>query len=168
MAVQVKAINGRTWQFDIRKFADVQLCNEKGEQSKDGERQIVGQRKPEPFPDLMCVLVALKPEATGQDRFFVLEWKELQDILVRSYEAYLTKHGNRRPRAPGSFHTALAIDQAAPFEDKWDKICDRVPKPNWDRFMWGDGDLILIDPETGEERPIKSTSPQSNLRRHGA
>jgi hypothetical protein len=129
LAVQVKAINGLTWQFDIRKFADVQLCNEKGEQSKDGERQIVGQRKPEPFPDLMCVLVVLKPEATGQDRFFVLEWKELQDILVRSYEAYLTKHGNRRPKAPGSFHTALAIDQAKPFEDKWDKICDRVPKP---------------------------------------
>ena len=136
LAVQVKAINGETWQFDIGKFADVELCNEKNEPAIDGTRQIVGQRKPEPFPDLMCVLVALK--GTGQDRFFVLEWKELQEILVQAYESYISKRGGQlsdgrfwgtRPKAPGSFHTALSIKQVEPFENQWHKVVDRVPNP---------------------------------------
>ena len=72
----------------------------------------------------MCVLVMLK--ATGQDRFFVLEWKELQDILVRGHEAYLSKHGGIRPKAPASFHIALGIKEIEPFENQWSKILDRV------------------------------------------
>ena len=118
LAVQVKAINGFNWQFDIRKFAEVQLSN-------DG-KQHVGERHPEPFPDLMCVLVLLK--GTGRDRFFVLEWKELQDVLVRGYEAYLLKHGGARPKAAGSFHTALEIRDIEPFENEWRKILDRIPE----------------------------------------
>jgi hypothetical protein len=77
LAVQVKATNGLTWQFDIRKFMDVQL-------SDDGKQQVAG-RHPEPFPDLMCVLVVLKE--AGRDRFFVLEWKELQDVLSPNGDA---------------------------------------------------------------------------------
>jgi hypothetical protein len=119
LAVQVKAINKLNWQFDIRKFADVKLAN-------DGKHQVVGQRHPEPFPELMCVLVVLKE--AGRDRFFVLEWKELQDILVRGYEAYLSKHGGTRPKAPGSFHTALGIKDVELFENQWRKILDRVPQ----------------------------------------
>lgn len=116
VAVQVKAINRLNWQFDIRKFADVRL---------DGEHQDVGQRKPEPFPDLICVLMVLKE--TAHDRFFVLEWKELQDILVRGHEAYLSKHGGIRPIKPDSFHCALRVEDVERFENQWCKILDRVP-----------------------------------------
>ena len=118
VAVQVKAINGLTWQFDIRKFADVHLDG-------DALHQIVGQLQPEPFPGLMCVLVALKK--TGQDRFFILEWKELQNILVPAYKAYLAKHNGIRPKVQDSFHAALAISDVEPFENKWRKIQDLVP-----------------------------------------
>jgi hypothetical protein len=139
LAVQVKAINKGNWQFDIRKFADVQLCNEKNEPSKDGKRQIVGQRRPEPFPGLMCVLVVLKDKERPEDRdrFFVLEWKKLQDILVEWHETVLLKHGGRlpdgrvwgiRPKNPRSFHISLGIkDAEESFEDKWRKISDRFP-----------------------------------------
>jgi hypothetical protein len=118
LAVQVKAINGFNWQFDIRKFADVQL-------SDDG-KQHVGKRHPEPFPDLMCVLVLLK--GTGQDRFFVLEWRELQDVLVRDYEAYLLKFGGARPKKRDSFHFALGIEDVKPFENEWHKILEKIPE----------------------------------------
>ena len=57
----------------------------------------------------------------GQDRFFVLEWKELQDRLVPFYRAYLEKHGGVRPRSPRSFHMALKIGDALPFENEWRK-----------------------------------------------
>jgi hypothetical protein len=117
LAVQVKAINGFNWQFDIRKFADVRL-------SSDGKQQ-VGGRHPEPYPDLMCVLVVLA--GTGKDRFFILEWKDLQDVLVRGYEAYLLKHGGVRPKKADSFHDSLGIEDVKPFENQWGKILERIP-----------------------------------------
>jgi len=118
VVVQVKAINGSTtWQFDIRKFSDVQMDG-------DGKHQIIGGLQPEPFPGLMDVLVVLEEK---RDRFFVLEWKELQDTLVRKYREYLSKHHFVRPRAPGSFHVALAVSDVERFEDQWHKILDRVP-----------------------------------------
>jgi hypothetical protein len=120
LAVQVKAINGFNWQFDIRKFAEVHLSKPK---------QHVGERHLEPFPGLMCVLVLLK--RTGRpperDRFFVLEWKELQDVLVRGYEAYLLKHGGTRPKKWDSFHYSLGIEDVETFENQWRKILERIP-----------------------------------------
>jgi hypothetical protein len=96
---------------------DVQL-------SGDGKQQVAG-RHPEPFPDLMCVLVVLKE--AGRNRFFVLEWKERQDVLVRGYEAYLLKHGGARPKKADSFHCALGIKDIDPFENQWRKILARIP-----------------------------------------
>jgi len=119
VAVQVKAINGATWQFDIRKFLNAHMA-------EDNSHQVLGAKQPEPFPDLMCVLVVLK--GTGKDRFFILEWKELQDILATGYEAYIGKKKGVRPRSPESFHTALLISSIEPFENRWEKIVDRVPR----------------------------------------
>jgi hypothetical protein len=117
--MQVKAINGFNWQFDIRKYVDAHM-------HEDGEHQVLGELLPEPFPDLMCVLVLLK--GTGKDRFFVLSWKELQDVLVRGYEAYLLKFGGKRPKKQDSFHTALESKDIDSFENKWRKILDRIPE----------------------------------------
>src|SRR6266487_1871656 len=50
LAIQVKAINGITWQFDIRKFAHV---------DREGQQQVLGNPNPEPYPGLWCVMVAL-------------------------------------------------------------------------------------------------------------
>jgi hypothetical protein len=118
IAIQVKAIHRHAWQFDIRKFLDVQM-------DKNGKRQILGAPRQEPFPELMCVLVVL--EKTGHDRFFILEWKELRDILVRGYREYLSKHNFVRPKRTDSFHTILAISDVEPFENEWRKILSRVP-----------------------------------------
>jgi hypothetical protein len=116
-AVQVKAINGLTWQFDIRKFLDVHM-------DADGKRQILGAPQEEPFPELVCVLVVLKE--TGRDRFFVLSWKQFQAILESGYKAYLEKHDFQRPKAPASFHAALRVSEVVGFEDEWRTILDRV------------------------------------------
>jgi len=73
LAVQVKTIRGSSWQFDVRSFLDVELDN--------GGRQVIGRAKPEPYPRLACVLVALKNDTSGtSDRFFVLPWRKLRAI----------------------------------------------------------------------------------------
>jgi hypothetical protein len=118
LAIQVKAANTPSWHFNISRFVEIKL-------SKDG-RQIVGRAVPEPFPGLICVLVVL--QETGHDRFFVIEWKRLRDILVRGHKAYLRKHGGKRPKAPGSLHTALGIKEIESFENQWHRILDRIPR----------------------------------------
>jgi hypothetical protein len=116
VVIQVKAINGSTWQFDIRKFVAVEL---------QGECQIPGCIQEEPYPGLVCVLVQLK--TLGVDRFFILTWTDLQRILVDGYQQYLAKHGGRRPKAAESFHIALGVNEVEAYESKWDLILRRVP-----------------------------------------
>src|SRR5215510_604171 len=105
--VQVKAVTGSSWQFDIRRFVNVHLNDKK---------QIVG----DPVPitnDIVCVMVALK--GYGSDRFYVLPLKKLQELLISGHCAYLAKHGGVRPKKHDSFHCAISEEQLAPFKDKW-------------------------------------------------
>jgi hypothetical protein len=84
--VQVKTINGTSWQFDIRRFVDVRL---------DGQKQVIGQ--PVPVADnIVCVMLALSREY-GKDRFYVLSLKALQELLIAGHQSYLEKHGGVRP-----------------------------------------------------------------------
>jgi hypothetical protein len=116
VVIQVKAINHNTWQFDIGKFVQVQF---------EGERQILGRLRNEPYPDLVCVLVMLR--ARGADCFFILRWTELQHILVESHRQYLTKHGGRRPKAVQSLHISLSVADVRHREDNWELIEGMLP-----------------------------------------
>ena len=106
--VQVKAIAGPSWQFDIRTFTDVRYT---------AGAQTMGQPTTPPAGDLICVFVRLQPD--GADRFYVLRWPELQRVLINGYRDYLERHGGRRPRRTDSFHTALREPDIKPFLGNW-------------------------------------------------
>ena len=106
--VQVKATRGKSWQFDIRKFASVRL---------EGKTQIVGSPVPDRVPGLVCVMVALA--GYGQDRFYVLPWQSLRELMVTRYGFYINKHGDGRPKRFDSFHSAITEAPLAPFKDAW-------------------------------------------------
>ncbi len=120
--IQVKTINAGTWQFDIRRYLDVRL-------DEDGRHQRIGRSLAEPFSDLVNVLVVLKggTQSQDRDRFFILDWKELRNTLIKGYKRFLAKHDFARPNSPESFHTALTISEIEQFEDQWDKIKKRIP-----------------------------------------
>jgi hypothetical protein len=105
--VQVKAITGNSWQLDIRRFVDVQL---------EGQKQVVG-RPVRLSREIACVLVALGEY--GTDRFYILEWRKLRNIVIREYKAYLKRKHGIRPRKFDSFHTAINEGQLARFRDNW-------------------------------------------------
>ena len=102
--VQVKAIAGPSWQFDIRTFADVRC---------QAGAQTMGQPTTPPAGDLICVLVRLHTD--GADRFYVLRWPELQRVLINGYwglpgapRRSATQAGRLLPHgAPGNAHRAL-------------------------------------------------------------
>jgi hypothetical protein len=114
--IQVKTIKGGSWQFSIDKFADVTF---------DGNKQIIGNRKPLSIPDLVCVFV-VAAEKYGEDQFFVLEWSKVQDIIISNHIRWLDSHGGVRPRKPDSLH--CAIDQSAlqPYKDNWSIIGNKL------------------------------------------
>src|SRR6266487_627649 len=110
--VQVKAIAGNAWQFSATQFADIVI---------EGQKQIVGRIRDEPYPGLVCVLVQLaRANSTARDRFFVLRWRELCRLMVDGHKAYLAKHGGMRPRKPESMHMALRPERIKEYEGKWD------------------------------------------------
>lgn len=111
VTVQVKAIRGGSWQFDLRKFIDVTM---------DGDRQILGEPAPAPFPNLVFVFVVLGDY--GQDRFFVLTWEDLRAAVLTGAREFLEKHDYVRPKKPESFHTALWPQTIEQFKDNWELI----------------------------------------------
>ena len=117
LAIQVKAINGSTWQFNVRNFMKVEF---------DGKRQVPGAALREPYPNLQVVLVALENDSRQHDRYFVMSWLELRAIATKKYRRYLRKHDGIRPRAPGSFHTAVAEAEVEDFEDRWEDLFEAL------------------------------------------
>lgn len=116
--VQVKAIAGESWQFNVKHFCDVVF---------EGPKQIVRGPLAAPYPDLICVMIQLAPaDSERRDRFYVLTWRELARIVTNGHAAYLAKHGGVRPREPTSLHSAVKPAALARWENRWDVIKKRV------------------------------------------
>ena len=103
--VQVKAINGISWQFRVNSFLDIEII--------DDVQQIKGQRKLN-NPNLLCIFVLLSED--GKDEFFIFRLKDLQAFFLQNYK------GGRRPRNPQSMHCAIFPKDLAHFKDNWKLI----------------------------------------------
>ena len=109
VSVQVKASRGVSWQFgDITKFCDIEF---------KGKRQIVG--KPKRSPVQRLVVVFVKIDADGADRYYILRWGTLRDLIVKGHKAYLAKHGGVRPQKWDSLHSAISEKDLSPYKNKW-------------------------------------------------
>lgn len=118
VVIQVKAINKQNWQFDVKKYAKIIM---------EGNRQIIGNLHPEPYPNLYCAFVALG-DSNQSDRYFIFSWMELRDTIINNHKKYLNKHGGVRPKAPNSTHCSVGISELAHFQDNWDAIINAAQK----------------------------------------
>lgn len=114
--IQVKTIKTGAWQFSIDKFADITF---------DGSKQLIGDKKSLPIPQLVCVFV-LVGEKYGDDQFFILEWSKVQIILIENYSRWLDSHGGVRPRRPDSMHCSIVQSDLRSYKDNWSIISDRL------------------------------------------
>jgi len=114
--IQVKTIKGGSWQFSMDKFADITF---------DGSKQIIGQKKPLLIPQLVGVFV-LAADKYGDDKFFVLEWSKVQDILIANHRRWLDAHGGVRPRKPESLHCSIVEQDLRDYKDNWPIISSRL------------------------------------------
>ena len=112
-AIQVKAIRGGAWQFDSRAFVDIRLA---------GTKQVIGRATDAPYPDLVCVFVRLRGQ--GADEFYILTWRDLQQVAIEAHRRYLEDHGGVRPKKFDSFHMAIRPEMLKEYRDRWD-VLDR-------------------------------------------
>lgn len=104
--IQVKAINGGSWQFSADKFLDITV--------KDGA-QIVRGRIELLNPDLVCIFILLKEP--GQDEFYIFPLRHLQDHCELIY-----KPRGPASKNPMSVHCAIASKDLTRFRDNWDLL----------------------------------------------
>lgn len=107
--VQVKAINGNSWQFDVRKFLDV-VVTEKGQKVNGLNRSL--DRK------VFCIFVSLGAEL-GQDKFYVFKQGWLQDYFAENYVR------RQPPKKISSFHCAIWEHQMRRHAEKWQLITNK-------------------------------------------
>jgi len=112
VSVQVKASRGPTWQFgNITQYCDITF---------EGNRQVVGKKKPCPVQRLIMTFVRIDEERN--DRFYILEWDSFRNLLVEHHKDFLAKHDGLRPKKWESFHCAISETTLLPYQDKWDTI----------------------------------------------
>ncbi|MFC1572813.1 hypothetical protein ACFL6M_04360 [Candidatus Eisenbacteria bacterium] len=112
VSVQVKASRVPSWQFgNITQYCDITF---------DGKRQVVGDRKPCPVRRLIMTFVRIEDD--GNDRFYILPWERLRDLLIDHYQAFLSRHNGVRPKNWESLHCAISEKILNPCRDKWNII----------------------------------------------
>ena len=112
VSVQVKASQGGRWQFgDVRRFFDIAL---------DGKRQVVGKPKTCPVRRLVVVFVSIAEDRN--DRFYIVTWQRLRDLLVRHHMDYLRRHDGIRPKQWKSMHSAIVEKSLLRYRGQWKTI----------------------------------------------
>ncbi|MCX6566906.1 MAG: hypothetical protein NTW38_10895 [Candidatus Aminicenantes bacterium] len=105
MPIQVKAINGPSWQFSAKSFLNIKLT---------GKKQIVEGKKILRNRKLVCVLVFLRPDE--RDDFYILTLAHLQNHFHKNYP------GGVRSKNPYSFHCAIKPEHLKAHRNKWELI----------------------------------------------
>jgi hypothetical protein len=112
VSVQVKASRGSSWQFgNITRFCEI---------SFKGKRQVVGRPKRCPVQRLVVVFVLI--DANGADRYYILTWRALRDMVVRGHKAYLAKRNGMRAQTWDSLHSAILEKTLKPHRDRWNIV----------------------------------------------
>jgi hypothetical protein len=107
--IQVKAINKDSWQFDIRRFLDVDLV--KTGQVIRGINRCLDRT-------IVCIFVSLGDEL-GHDKFYIFKQGWLQDYFHGRYK------GRKPPKNIDSFHCAIWERDMGRHLGKWQIIANK-------------------------------------------
>ncbi len=107
--VQVKAINGPSWQFNVTQFLRVDVV--------EGIQKVRG-RVSLARPELICIFVFLRE--AGKDEFYIFRLSDLQEFFAKVYT------GGRRPKNPNSMHCKISPHDLQQHRDKWSVIFEAL------------------------------------------
>ncbi len=108
--VQVKAINGPSWQFRADTFLEIEVVD--GVQHVKGKKKLLN-------PCLLCIFMLLGKN--GKDVSYIFQLKDLQEHIFKNYK------GGRRPKNPNSMHCAVWPKDLEPFRENWELVAAQFP-----------------------------------------
>ncbi len=108
LQIQVKAMRGVSWQFDVRQFLDVDVPIVG---KKKGKKQVVKGIVSRSPKNLICVFVIICE--SGTDEFFIFPWRSLQKFFLKHYK------GREEPRNVESFHCAIWPKDLLQYKNNW-------------------------------------------------
>src|ERR1035438_7226760 len=123
LPLQVKTINGGSWQFDAKTFLEIE---------QHDDYQVVKGEKKLPNQELVCVFVLLKPDA--RDEFYIFPLRTLQQHCNKTYHSKGDSKGDsfprevRRRKNPKSTHCAARPSDLQEYRVKEDGDWSLVTK----------------------------------------
>jgi hypothetical protein len=106
-AIQVKAINQSSWQFNIENFLNIELAPKK--QIVTGKRRGLNRK-------IICIFVAIDQSQNINDEFYIFNLGWLQDYFYKTYK------GRRKPHNINSFHCAIWKKDISKYLGNWNLI----------------------------------------------
>lgn len=110
IAIQVKAINQNSWQFDIRNFLKVSLTQ---------KRQIIKGKNTNLNRSIICIFIAIDRSQSKDDEFYIFKLGWLQDYFYETYK------GRKLPHNINSFHCAIWKKDMKKFRENW-KLLEKI------------------------------------------
>jgi hypothetical protein len=110
--IQVKAINGGSWQFSADSYLNIEVVN--GEQIVKGKKKLLN-------PNLICIFVLLIDP--GKDEFYLFRVSDLQEYCAKVY-----KPRGQSSKNPDSRHCAVSPKKFSRFKENW-KLLETTLQP---------------------------------------
>jgi hypothetical protein len=108
--IQVKTIHkGGGWQSTATKWMDIKFV---------GKRQVINMKLKIANPNLIFVFVELGKEY-GEDCFYVMLKKQVQNIMFEVYSKWLAQKGGIRPNKPESLHCGIKAVSLNKYKNNW-------------------------------------------------
>jgi hypothetical protein len=96
LPLRVMAINRGSWQFDAKKFLEIDLPGCLASDGKKSEWQVVKGEKKLSNPDLVCIFILLKRDERGE--FYIFPLRTLQQHCNKTYHSKGDSKGDSFPR----------------------------------------------------------------------
>lgn len=115
LPVQVKCTNSDNWPTKADQWMDITIDHDNKKQLYTGKITFNNN-------NLLYVFVVISREINGNDRFFILKKKNVQDIYITNYCTWMDSINWHRPRNYKSMDCRFSIKDISQYEDNWDII----------------------------------------------
>ena len=121
--IQVKASQGDNWTSKADTWLKLTLDPQTKVQINGGSQEVEN-------PELIYVHVAIAKPDGGKDQYFILTKRQLQEVAIKKYSAWMDTIGWRRPRSPDSFDCRYWIKDLEEYRDNWKLIAEKLRPSN--------------------------------------